>query len=321
MEDGSAYSELKAQVESGNVVVVTGAGVSAAIAGGDPRATWEGFVEEGIHVLEIGGTDKELVARFRRDLKTGTLNDRNRLASEITTAMGGLSSRGFSAWMSRTLGQLKVENEEMVRALEELHAPILTLNFDTLIEDTLKIRSVTWQNPRDVLSVVRGREQAVVHLHGHWRAPRSLVFDDDSFLVARADQNVMEVIGSLGRLKTFLLVGFGGSLNNDHYSTLREWIQPIDDADYSHFRLVLEHERERYLDDFEESARLVPVVYGNAHEDLLPFLKSLSAPALAGQEDADAGRSKVAFNWEKWAAIATIVGTLITIGVLIAGGS
>ena len=50
-------------------------------------------------------------------------------------------------------------------------APIVTTNYDDLLEQSLGLASVDWCDPPAMQQALVGTDRAVVHLHGYWRRP------------------------------------------------------------------------------------------------------------------------------------------------------
>ena len=77
--------------------------------------------------------------------------------------------------MRDTFEKLSVERSEVIQRLVALDLPLVTTNYDDLIENVAGLRSVTWKDPRNVTRSVRGDDRRVLHLHGHWNEPDSVV--------------------------------------------------------------------------------------------------------------------------------------------------
>ena len=174
---GSLTDSLLVEIEQGRAIVVVGAGVSIAATGGAPTASWLGLIHSGVeHAKMIGGLPSGWEENVLSDLTLGADGSSSYLisaAAKVTKALGGKTGGEFKSWLREAVGQLHVTEPDVIRAIAALEAPILTTNYDSLIEEVVSLPSATWQQPSQVQSVLQGTDRLVVHLHGHWRAPES----------------------------------------------------------------------------------------------------------------------------------------------------
>ncbi|WP_148285562.1 SIR2 family protein [Microbacterium sp. B24] len=267
---------------SGNIVLVAGTGVSAAISG-TSTATWRGLLESGVERLD-GFSSPALVDNLRRNLAFGFDDDDLatvlQAADRIRQEFDGVGVAGFMKWLSEDIGQLPVAHASVGDALRSLPFPILTTNYDTLLA-TDDRRAATWQDTADMQEIMSGASRDIGHLHGVWTAPESVILsaaDYDRLLAAEAAQMLQR---SVSFLKSMVYVGYGAGLSDPNFSRLIELhSRTFGVSGVNHFRLCRESElenlRQRHAGD-----HIIPVSYGERHEDLASFLLSLGGLSLA----------------------------------------
>jgi len=168
---------LQDALKQRKVVVVVGTGVSMATTR-DPLATWTGLLENGIEFCKAWmDPDTGWIRRAEDELEAEELLA---LGSRIAGQLRNAGDSGlFGKWLRSTVAQLRVERHDpkgpldqssgLIDALWQLRAPVLTTNYDTLIEDATGAGSATTRTPELIQSVLTGSEPRVVgHLHGVW---------------------------------------------------------------------------------------------------------------------------------------------------------
>ncbi len=58
---------------------------------------------------------------------------------------------------------------------------MLTTNYDDVLTSVSGLQPVTWADPIGLQAVLRGNDQAIVHLHRHWRRSDSVVLGIRSY--------------------------------------------------------------------------------------------------------------------------------------------
>lgn len=281
---GELLNDLRKQIASGHALIVVGAGVSVGATGGAPTASWGGLLQDGIaRVEELAprGLPEDWGEVSRRQLESGELHWLLGVAEDVTVRLGGPNGGEYRRWLHDAIGGLELRDRSAIDALLSLDAPIATTNYDGLIEAASGLAPVTWRDGARIQRVLRGDERAILHLHGHWDDPRSVVLGVRSYEdvlrggAAQALQQAMMAVRSL------VLIGFGAGLGDPNFAALRGWFADrFGDSEYRHYRLCRADEREALSAEHASEERIVPLVYGEAHADLARFMRSL-APASA----------------------------------------
>ncbi len=246
--------DLQTLIARRQLVVLAGAGVSIQTSGGAQVASWRGLLDSGIKWCEefVPGLDVGWGERMRDSLALGDLVDWLSVASQIETRLKGGE---FGRWLEETVGQLSVFDPELIESLRDIQAPILTTNYDSLIEDVTGLPPVTWRDTQSVQRVLRGDDAGVLHLHGYWREPRTVVLGISSYDAVLGNAAAQAVQRALRTTRSLLYVGFGAGLGDPNFEVFLDWARKTFGGEdfYRHYRIVhddeqftvaLEHRRE-----------------------------------------------------------------------------
>jgi hypothetical protein len=310
---------LRRELERERVVVVAGAGVSVAATRGARAASWVGMLEDGISRCEQMFHDlpDRWADELRGRMSAGAVDDLLFVADEVTRVLGGPRGGEYRRWLREAVGSLEPEDPAIIEALCDLGVPIATTNYDSLIERVTGLESVTWRSGPRVERSVRGDEPGVLHLHGHWEDPESVVLGIHSYGDVLGDAYAQFVPRALSAFNSLLFVGCGEGLKDPNFLALRQWLGDVfEGSEYRHFRLALSGEARNLAAEHDSRERIFVVPYGDCHEDLVPFLRRLRPPhpAQRPRSPADAHRSRLRL----WAAAAAGAAVLATAAVGVA---
>ena len=276
------FQDLRARIEKDQVLVIVGAGVSIG-ATRDQRldgcrvASWPGLLEHGVNRVEgLGWAPAEWVEGCRSLLKAGELIQ---VAEMLTGKLDGPAGGEYQRWLEDTVGHLNLVDREVLDALGNLGVPIATTNYDGLIEEVTGWPAITWKDGSAWQRVINGEASGVLHLHGYWREPASVVLGTRSYERITGHIPAQGMLRALALTKSFLLVGFGAGLQDPNFGALREWMgQAAPDSHYRHYRLERKSEEEKAQEQHDRKERVMVLAYGAERTGLGPFLGRL-APA------------------------------------------
>ena len=279
---GELAEDLRADVAGRQVVVVVGAGVSVAASERAAVASWPGLLEHGIARVErvcAGRLPGRWAEIMRMQVASGDVGLLLAVAEQVTEWLGGRGGGEFRRWLRESVGSLAVEQRPVLDALAGLAAPVATTNYDGLLEQVTGWPAVTWRDGARVQRVVRGDEPGVVHLHGFWEQPESVVLGIRSYEAVLGDAAAQAVQRALATMRGLLLVGFGAGLADPNFGALRAWLAAtFGGSEYRHFRLCRDDEVPAVAAEHADGERILPVGYGADHADLPAFLRSLAPP-------------------------------------------
>ncbi|MEY3277142.1 MAG: hypothetical protein RL153_2410, partial [Verrucomicrobiota bacterium] len=285
MSSPETLSKLRQRILNQQVVVVVGAGVSMQATGRHACASWKGLIESGIQWCEdrraASGCDAEWGRRKRASLASGGAREFLGVANEVAGVIGEASGE-LLEWLKGTVGLLEARHPEILRSLHAMGCQLVTTNYDALLDHD-GLRPVTWQNPSLVFGILRGDQRGIIHLHGRWDEPESVVLGFASYGKVRDEEHPKSVLRSLAMMKTLLFVGCGEGLSDPNFATFREWLREVNASNESpHYRLCTQEEKARWAREHDPRERIELLEYGDGFEDLPGFLMSLApdrAPA------------------------------------------
>lgn len=270
---------LDRAVKAHNVVFVVGSGVSAAGTNNDACSTWAGLIESGIQRALDLGSSREWGALVRTNVDFGFSNDDLAIvlsaASTVTNELNKHDPYAYTKWLADTVGNLKLKSTALASALRALPFPLLTTNYDTLLETPIR-GSAVWTRPSDIQAVLAGTSSAIGHLHGLWSEPDSIVLSDGDYDKLLRSEVAQALQGAASTVKSLVYVGFGAGLADPNFERMIKWHKrSFVPSSVDHFRLC----RNSELADLVKAHgtdHIRPIAYGESYEDLVPFLQALT---------------------------------------------
>jgi tetratricopeptide (TPR) repeat protein len=295
------FNDLQADLSAGHVLVIVGAGVSIASTAGTPGqrfASWNGLVANGIErCTELALSLPEGWAdRLRADLRSQDLDSLLIVAEHIGSKLGAPESGEYARWLRETVGTLRAKDPSIVSALSELGCVLATTNYDSLLEDATGQSPVTWRAGNLVERVVNRVDPGIIHLHGHWREPASVVLGIRDYERVLGDPHAQTVLHALRMMRTILFVGFGSGLQDPNFGAFLRWTRGVfAGSEGRHYRLCREQEVAELQALHPPAERLFPLAYGRDHADLAPFLRRLQPAHTASDEAGSIAAAAPAF--------------------------
>ncbi len=283
-------NDLLADLSAGDVLVIVGAGVSIASTAGTPGlnlASWTGLLANGIQrCTELGLSLPEGWAkRLRADLLSGDLDSLLSVAERIASKLGAPEGGEYARWLRETVGALRAEDPSILSALRELGCVLATTNYDSLLEEATGRSQVTWRAGARVERVVRGKDPGILHFHGHWQEPASVVLGIRDYERMLGNAHAQTVLRALRMTRTLVFVGCGSGLQDPNVGAFLRWTRGVfSGSEGRHYRLCREQEVAELQALHPAAERLFPLAYGRDHADLAPFLRRLQQPSIASHE-------------------------------------
>ncbi|MBL9217174.1 MAG: SIR2 family protein [Opitutaceae bacterium] len=286
--------ELLDSILHRRLVVVTGTGVSLQTVGHPGAdtdvASWPGLLTHGLgYCLARDLISKPAAAIVEAQVAEGSAGSLIEAAQKIHDCLDQrVDARRF--WMRETIGQLKVKDAGLITAIRDLGGLIATLNYDQLTEDVTGLTFLQWRQQAEITRRVRNREKDfVLHIHGRWDDPGSIVLDRKSYEEIVKNSQMRELLGQFARFETLLFVGCGQTFFDPNFQSLLDWAHgALSGFEHRHFVLCRQSEEPGFYEKLKPHGHLEPLVYGQAHADLLPFLAKLASEGSAGPAAAPA---------------------------------
>lgn len=274
---GLLLSDLKRAVARGEILAVIGAGISIHSTENDPSASWKGLLREGISwCVGVNRADEGWAARQVDAVESGDLEELLSVAEQITSKLGGASGAEYGLWLRQTVGALQVKQPDVLEALRDLGVQLATTNYDGLIEEITHLRPVTWRDAARVYRVLHHEEEGVLHFHGYWEIPDTVVLGIRSYDAVIRDNNAQGFLKALPLTKSLLFVGFGAGLSDHNFGALLSWIrESFSRSEYRHYRLARRDEVDQIQALHPNEERVAVVSYGESYDDLATFIDTL----------------------------------------------
>ncbi len=281
-------AELKDSIQRGDLVVITGTGVSLQAAKplkveGFEIVTWIGLLLHGIHRCQtLGLIDATRAEQLKTRVSWKQVEELVQVADIITKELQRHSPGTYQKWLEDTVAKLELANPRVIDALVKLGGILATLNYDSVLEKRTKRATVSWTDSASVSAVVNGRQveaagqmvDAVLHLHGHWQNANSVVLGTASYaqVIAHPHAQAVQQLFAVGR--TMLFVGCGGTIddpNFEQFITAASKVLTL--TTKAHFILCRAGEVAALRG---KVPWLHPIAYGENHSDLAPFLENIT---------------------------------------------
>lgn len=272
---------LARRKKDGSVLFVLGSGVAKGASGGAEASDWSGLLKLGLSACDArkvkGGLKSSATwdaIELRRRLESKRADDLIAVASAVEKALR--TSGAYEGFLKDTVGALPLTAREVLDALAELALPVATCNYDGLLEKALLRPAITWRDHGMVLRFLKGQQEGVLHLHGHYNEPDSVVLGIESYNKIVGSEHAQAVQRLLFLDRTLVFVGFGAGLDDPNFGALLRWAaQAVPGPDCFHVRLCRDSEVGELMAIHPLTQRIHVLGYGPDHKDLALYLRSL----------------------------------------------
>ena len=254
--------------------MIAGAGVACATDKDNECASWTGLLKNGLvycksrcHTLQDTwfSTTKSLIDEQAAD----SLID---AASRIEKALRGVHDGVYARWLNDSVGSLKLVDRSIVDAILDLGTRIVTTNYDNLFELASQRLAVVWSEHNLAMQVLRGDNSGILHLHGHFQYPVTVVFGSKTYADICRDSTTQSYLKSTFALNTIVFVGCGAGVEDPNFGGLFEWSEDVfKDCLHTHYQLVRESDLAKMADKYS-GLNIALISYGKEYSDLSPFL-------------------------------------------------
>lgn len=272
---------LNRAVESRSVIFIVGAGVSAAITNNSDTATWIGLIRSGsqrvsdLNPLLTEKWSKLVDSTIQYGLEQDDSEALIRAAGMVKTEFARIGDQAYADWLEADIGKLSAQAPDIGSSLLSLHFPVLTTNYDSLLEKIGDRESALWTSPKGIQRVLNGAENSIAHLHGIWSEPSSIVLSEGDYAAHLKSPAIQELQRAASSIKSIVYVGFGSGLSDPNFSSMLKWHRDLfPQSGIRHFRLCLDSEASE-LESTHAADNIDPVAYGKDHADLAAFLDTL----------------------------------------------
>lgn len=272
-------NDIQASIQAGQLVVVAGAGTSLSLASRrTPAYSWPKLLENAFTYAEkMGRIDDRQRQRWSETISSGDLDELLGAAEFVSRKLDGRNGLLYSRWLESLFSSQKFATSSRMKdalSLITKHGiPICTLNYDTLIERCTRLPSINMDDHRKVLSWARRSHPGILHLHGQWEKPETIVLGVSDYNDATTDDFRLSLQQALSTFNRLLFIGCGDTLYDPNLSSLLRWMRDTLGADgLQHYALVRDQEVEAKHRDPTWQGLVAPIGYGDNFESLPTFL-------------------------------------------------
>jgi len=284
-EMDSQLDDVVLALRANRLAIIAGAGVSIA-ATQMSQLSWSGLLTSALeHYQKIVPAPAAWADSIARMIASGEA-DLNILAAEAISEKLRAVARGneFNQWLRKTFQNLRPRDEEILDAITSLDCPVYTTNYDDLLNRHISQTVVVDGHDRDILREFLSGLHRVMHLHGHWAQPETLVLGIRSYDKILADDIIQTIARALFLEKTVLFVGCGSGLDDPNFASLLAWRATyLGSTSLISYRLCLSSEVAE-LRRHHAGQALEPLSYGDSHDRLAVFLREIGTRAFAGRK-------------------------------------
>ena len=256
-------------------LVICGSGVSRQASGG--RAPdWASLIGSGIDLVQKQRASTDAWVTYSRErLAEGKPAQMIAVADEITEHLGGARNPEFAKWIRSTIGEISAVSSVLTSSIVKIGGIIATTNYDDVLTSSTGLPPVLWTDHEAVVKVLKGEKRGILHLHGHWDSPESIVLGSKSYDNILEDErsNFVKLLSAL--TLPSILIGCGeDGLSDPDFSAIDRAVLRWLPATERRYWLV-KSGQQRDIANLKDR-RIYAVDYGAAFDDLPAFLQRIA---------------------------------------------
>lgn len=271
------YEDLVRTVRSGNAVIVVGTGVSIGATANSSTSSWRGLLQYGLkRVTDLDpNSSKRWVNTVRAEIESDDLDEILSAAEKISRKLKAPNGPEWRRWLRESYEGVQVVDSSVPEAIVALNLPILTTNYDDVLQSVVSAPPVTNLEPEVLQRILRGDDKSIGYLHGHYRSPQSVVLGIRSYQTVLGNKALQATEKAVAILGSLIFVGMGAGLDDPNWSALFDHIEEsLPNSEYRHFRLCVNAEV-NLLSQKHKNSPIYPIGFGASKEQLANFLRKV----------------------------------------------
>ncbi|MFD5845682.1 SIR2 family protein [Streptomyces chartreusis] len=274
-------AEIVESLRRDDTVFIIGAGVSILASEAAPTASWIGLIEDGMTLcVDLDPSlGKRWISEQKRELRRGETASMTGVAQSVESELKKHPGNYYAKWLSTAFRDMPVKRPGILQVLADSGSPLFTTNYDTLLESVSGRIATTWQNVAEIQEELSNPGRYVVHLHGQWRAPDSVVFGYESYAKVIGDSASQALIRAMATVKSIVFVGFGKGLEDPNFSALTTWLTSVLPTGKNAPIALVRSQDHAKLQGKYRQAGINVVSYGSEYQDLELYIADLANEA------------------------------------------
>lgn len=276
-----ALNAVRDSIAKGELVVVVGTGCSISLTNNKCQSlSWTGLIESGFQFAKMKGkVTEEQIEIWGNMLRSSDIDDTLSAAEYVGRKLEAPEGELYARWLNESFQDVLPVNSDMssaIKIIASLGIPICTLNYDSLLESVTGLPPIVLSDTRKATAWMRGEENSILHLHGHWQQPETCILGirDYEKTLNSESRNLFQ--RHLSAFKRLLFIGCGDTFSDPNFSALIRWLKThMNASSLQHYALVNEKQLiERHADPTWHGF-VDPISYGELHSDLPKLLGNI----------------------------------------------
>ena len=274
------YVEYLAQ---NKVLLFLGAGVSAQLTNEQP-VLWNDLLRDALYDLtqnHPSGEWSEAQERLHEGVRVDLPQDKRAAAlAQLYESTTG-DPQGLKRYIADKIGRISYRDDKgqtIAEFLRQFSGPIITTNYDTLLEDVTGRTPVVPREWSELgKAVYEQGQEVVIHLHGYHDAFETIVFGWDDYAHIISNDGLQKALHGVFTSHHAVFIGCGGTADDLNVGGLFAWMSATW-RDPQH--LFLYRDGETLPTPVTASKCIEKVAYGSAFSQLGPWLTAWRERAL-----------------------------------------
>lgn len=279
--------DIRTRAAVGGIALVCGTGISAAMTKGQQSATWASLLIAAFDYLGSLKKDwQDQAELYKNQVESDTDAMTLIMAAQwVQMCFDQLDSPGeFRDFLRNTIGKLEVRDDSFKRLFRS-RVPVLTTNYDGLIEDISDRTPLSWLDTAQIPDYHDNKSARVFHLHGFYENPDSVVLSASDYERLKLAKPVAQVLQPIATSHTLLMIGFGAGLSDPNFTGFLKWFRNNFGESVRRIYVLV---READLPADALDGKVAYLSYGAKHADLPGFVEDLLGLSGTGSEQASA---------------------------------
>lgn len=275
-------ADLQKALLNKKATFVTGAGFSTATSPSLPINNWTRLIQLAAEFAQRAFPQNQVIEGLANELgdanSSFTEMELTQFAGLIKTTLSKKSAQLYADFFIKYFKDAQVEDPSLGEILGSFECGLATTNYDTLLEQAIGLPAgptLLSDEVDDALSVLRNEKLGVVHLHGRWDKPDSILFSADDYSRHLANLSATSAQLSTYSMTKFIFVGQGAGIMDPNFTAIKNaWKQVASVSTHYHYLLCRDKDV-AYFEEILAGSTIHPLPYGPEFADLNKFLKGL----------------------------------------------